>query len=94
MSDKLLPIGTIVKLKQPDTICMMIIGYYPIDEEAGQMYEYLTVLYPQGILSKESLFLMDLSEIKEVVFRGYADEESEVLCEIIPQALQEIALEE
>lgn len=94
MNDKLLAIGTIVKLKRLEAFRMMILGYYPIDEDTQQMYEYLAVIYPQGILNDESLFLIHSSDIEEIIFQGYSDEESELLREIIPATLQQIALEE
>lgn len=94
MNDKLLAIGTIVKLKRLEVVYMMILGYYPIDEDIQQMYEYLAVIYPQGILNDQSLFLIHSSDIEEIIFYGYSDEESELLREIIPETLQQIALEE
>lgn len=91
MDDTLLAIGTIVKLKNIDAVDMMILGYYPIDKDMNEMYEYLAVIYPQGILNENSFFLLNSTDIAEVVYQGYADEESKLLREMIPKALKAVA---
>ena len=56
MNDKLLPIGSVVLLKEAKKR-LMIIGYYPtiISEEGNTTtYDYSGCLFPEGIIDSES----------------------------------------
>lgn len=69
---KLLPVGTIVQMKKENSVLMMILGFYPQNQQ--QIYDYVAVIYPQGIVNDEAFFLINHDEIKKVVFMGYTDE--------------------
>jgi len=71
---KLLPIGSIVRLKS-GTKRLMVIGVMQTEEGTGDEYDYLGVIYPEGNLGEEGRFLFDHKNIDEVVFRGFEDEE-------------------
>lgn len=73
----LLPLGTIVKLKDHEVLDFMIIGYYPVKEDTRQLFEYSSLLYPQGFLNQGQIFMFNSEDIEGVAFKGYSDEESE-----------------
>lgn len=71
----LLPIGTVFKQKQETPLTFMIIGYCPINTQDDSMYDYLTVIYPQGVISENSVLMINHEEIGEVLYWGYLNSE-------------------
>ena len=74
----LLPVGSIVKIKEP-SMALMISGILREvrNEENGAslVYDYEGVLYPCGYLDENSTYLFSADDIAEVIHRGYEDEE-------------------
>lgn len=70
---KILPIGSIVKVKQESEFLIMISGYYPVTED-GELYDYFGVLYPSGILSEQSIIMLYEKDIEEILFEGFQDD--------------------
>lgn len=50
------------------------------------MYDYLGVPYPEGYVSPEYSYVFNHSDIVEVVFKGYTNEEEEKFQEVLRQA--------
>ncbi len=72
---ELLPIGTVVLLKDGEKR-LMISGIKQTDASGeGEEYDYLGVLYPEGHIGEEYQFLFNHDNIKKIVFRGYEDDE-------------------
>ena len=73
--EELLPIGSIVLLKDGEKR-LMICGVKQTNEGGkGKEFDYLGVLYPEGYIGDEFQYLFDHSDIDQVFFRGYEDEE-------------------
>ena len=73
----LLPIGSIVLLKNGEKR-LMIIGVKQSDVNAnGEEYDYLGVMYPEGHLGEGFQYLFNQEDIERIVFRGYEDAERE-----------------
>ena len=73
----LLPIGTIVLLKDGEKR-LMINGI--MQSEAGgdgKEYDYLGILYPEGHIGDQFQYLFNHEDIIEIVFRGFEDAERE-----------------
>lgn len=71
----LLPIGSIVLLKDGEKR-LMINGI--MQNDAGgtkQNYDYLGILYPEGHIGEEFQYLFNHEDIDKIIFRGYEDEE-------------------
>lgn len=71
----LLPIGSIVLLKEGEKR-LMINGI--MQNDAGgtrQSYDYLGILYPEGHIGEGFQYLFNHEDIDNIVFRGYEDEE-------------------
>ena len=71
-----LPIGSVVLLKG-GTKKIMIYGRKQMAAESGKMYDYVACFYPEGNVSDEFTFLFDHSQIAQVIFKGYVDDEDE-----------------
>ena len=72
----LLSLGTVVKLKESEALYFMVIGYYPVEQETEQLFEYSGLLYPQGFLNQGHIYMFNSQDIDSVVFQGYSDDES------------------
>lgn len=74
--NKLLPIGSIVLLKDSDKK-LMIVGRLQkqVGDEKEIEWDYSACLYPEGNLRPDSLFLFNSDVIEKVYFVGYEDEE-------------------
>lgn len=64
----LFPIGTIVTVKNANK-SMMIIGILP--ENEGKRYDYIAVLFPEGYLTSEQIYLFNQEDIEKVHYLGY-----------------------
>lgn len=76
----LLPIGSIVLLKDGEKR-LMINGIMQNDAGGtGKNYDYMGVLYPEGHIGEGFQYLFNHEDINEIIFRGYEDiERSEFL---------------
>ncbi len=73
--ESLLPIGSIVLLKDGEKK-LMVIGIMQTDAEKPETeYDYLGILYPEGYLGSEEMYLFNHVDIEHIYFRGYEDKE-------------------
>ena|SRR5699024_1988575 len=49
------------------------------------MYDYLGVFYPEGYIDQEHAYVFNHSDIIDIIFRGYEDEEEEEFQKILRQ---------
>ena len=76
MFEGLLPIGTVVLLKN-STKKIMIIGVLQkqIKEGAEVIWDYSACFYPEGYMGPDKTFLFNGDQIEKVFSIGYQDEE-------------------
>ena len=93
MLSGILPIGTVVLLKE-STKRVMIIGVLQkeLDEEDGKqvLWDYAAVFYPEGYMGPDKTFLFNTSQIEKVYAVGYQDEEQFAFKEKIDQVREDI----
>ena len=83
MLKELLPIGSVVLLKE-GTKKLMITGIKPVSEDnPNKIFDYIGVVYPEGYLSNEYNFLFNHKDINDVVFIGYSNPEREDFIELM-----------
>lgn len=88
MLDKLLPIGSVVLLKD-GTKKLMIIGIKPVSsDKPNKVYDYIGVLYPEGFLSNDYNFLFNNDDINDVVFTGYDNPERQSFIKTVAEAYE------
>ena len=80
--DGLLPVGSVVLLKD-STKKVMIIGWcqLAVDDE-DTIYDYSGCLFPEGYINANSTYLFDNSQIESVHHLGYEDGEQKELKEM------------
>ena len=72
---ELLPIGSIVLLKEGEKR-LMIAGILQSEADgSGKTYDYLGFLYPEGNIGDEYQYLFNHEDIDKVFFRGFEDDE-------------------
>ncbi len=72
---ELLPIGSIVLLKDGEKR-LMISGIMQTDTgETQKNYDYMGVLYPEGHIGEGFQYLFNHEDIDEIIFRGFEDAE-------------------
>lgn len=88
--DKLLALGTVVRvnLGKGNTASLMIAGYYPRSLETGEVYEYLTVMYPFGMTHQVAVQMIHADAILEVEAEGYMDETAEIFTKGLPEMIK------
>ncbi len=71
----ILPIGSVVLLKEA-TKKIMITGFASVSPDTGdKVYDYSGCVYPEGFVDYDEVFVFDHSQIAEVYFLGYRDQE-------------------
>ncbi len=89
MFKNLLPIGSVVLLKE-GTKKLMIIGIKPVSEDhPDTVFDYIGVIYPEGYLSNEYNFLFNHEDINDVIFVGYSNPERENFLNYLDQSYTE-----
>lgn len=69
-----LPIGSVVKLTNDQKY--LIFGIAQVDNSSPyNHYDYIGVEYPYGLLREENQHLFDHTDIKEICYTGYVDED-------------------
>lgn len=72
----LLPIGSVVLLKE-STKRVMIIGVCQKGaNNPDKLWDYAGVVFPEGYLSADKVFLFDTDQISQIYQIGYLDAES------------------
>ena len=72
---KLLPIGSVVLLKEGKKE-IMITGFFVVsEEEKDKVYDYSACLYPEGIITSNQNLLFNHDQISKILHVGYVIEE-------------------
>lgn len=77
-TNKYLPIGTVVLLKNAKKK-IMITGFAVKGKETGdKVYDYIGCLYPEGMVSSDKNLLFDHNQIDKIYYIGFVSEEEKV----------------
>ncbi len=90
MFERILPIGTVVRLKDA-TKRIMIIGYCKY--KAGdneKIYDYAGCLYPEGFMSVDTTVLFDHEQIDKIFALGFQNDERFLFEEKLIAAIDEV----
>ena len=74
MNKNLLPIGSVVLLKEANKR-IMIVGRAQKNAATGKLWDYSACYYPEGILDPNQLFMFNHDQIEAVFFIGFQDKE-------------------
>ena len=77
MADFLLPIGSVVSLNKGNKK-LMVIGVKQMESaNPERIYDYLGVVYPEGFVGENAVFLFDHKDILDIIYTGYKNSEYE-----------------
>ena len=79
-----LPIGSVVLLHN-GTKKIMIYGRKQLSQNDNQEYDYVACLFPEGNINENYTYLFNQENIREVVFRGYENEEEQAFQKLLNQ---------
>lgn len=81
----LVPIGTIVKLKEDAEFRKYMIIALVVKNDANEERDYIGVRYPAGLFSLDSCFFFNHQDIEEIVFKGMESTEHQQYLELLEQ---------
>ncbi len=93
MYKDLLPIGSVVLLKEAKTR-LMITGRIIASEKNDKIYDYSGCIYPLGITDNEGFYFFNRDDIERVYFIGFQDEEELAFREDILSQLGELKIKD
>ncbi len=89
-----LPIGSVVLLKD-STKKLMIIGFAQVSaSNPERVYDYVGCVFPEGFLGPDKTYLFDSHQIEKIFAVGYQDEEQMTFKTKIDAALNNIRKKE
>lgn len=87
MAARLMPIGSVIKLKEAEKR-LMIIGVFQRNGD-GEAYDYIGCPYPEGYIDSETMFLFNHQDIADVSYLGYDDIERQAFVKMLENAFEE-----
>lgn len=82
MEDKILPLGSVVYLKNSkDKVLVICRGAIYGEDDKEEYFDYLGCHYPSGLDKEQTIFFNEES-IDEILFEGYIDENEERLASL------------
>ncbi len=90
----LLPIGTVVTLKESDQEYMIVGMGQELEGKEGVVYDYTAVPWPQGYLEADKCVLFNRDKIDKTLFTGYETELQQKISEEITKAIDEYRTEQ
>ncbi|MCY8512681.1 DUF4176 domain-containing protein [Bacillus atrophaeus] len=87
--NKLLPIGSIVLLEGGSKKLMIYGRKQIVVSNNPKMFDYIGVFYPEGYIDQEYTFAFNHSDIENVIFEGYQDEEETEFQLVLDEAIMD-----
>ena len=90
MERRLLPVGTIVKVKDRNAI-YMIVGYlrFKGEKDNYKVYDYSAVLFPFGYMSEKEKLSFNHEDIEEIIHLQPTDEEVDKVLDSLSNVSEE-----
>lgn len=85
----LLPIGSVVMLKE-STKRVMIVGLVQKSASDGKIWDYTGVVFPEGFLAPDKMFLFNNDQIDSLYFIGFQDAEQMAFKEKADEIIQKL----
>lgn len=83
MNSELLPLGTVVKVKNVEKKAF-IVGFLGKDSAAPEKtYDYICYTYPEGFMNRDFTIMLNREDVESVCYNGYVTSESQELGEKI-----------
>ncbi len=84
----LLPVGSVVSLKNVDNLKVIVCGYCARKAgENGHLYDYTGCIYPVGVIQSDQMLMFNQPQITTIHHIGFLDEAGIKLMAQMEQAL-------
>ena len=93
MKKELLPIGSVVLLKDAKKRIMITGFYVKENENSDKIYDYVGVLYPEGVVQSNKNLVFNHSQIDKIYFRGFNDLEEQQFKDKLYKLIEKDVLE-
>ena len=93
MKKELLPIGSVVRLKDAKKRIMITGFYVKENENSDKIYDYVGVLYPEGVVQSDKNLVFNHSQIDKIYFRGFNDLEKQKFKDKLYKLIEKDVLE-
>lgn len=90
MNTKLLSIGSVVLLKDSVKRVMIVGVCQKTVGETEKIWDYTGVVYPEGYLSSDKMFMFNHEQIERIYALGYQDEEQMAFNKKVEALLEDI----
>lgn len=87
LENDFLPVGSIVSLRF-NRNKFMIMGYGTIDGETKEVYDYVAVQYPVGLISLDNVVMVNRPFVKKIYHTGYVSEEYNNFSKAVKEAME------
>ena len=87
MVDYLLPVGSIVRLKESEKYVMIYGVLQKTSLNPDKFIDYVAVPYPEGYFDERYQYIFNHDDIEEVIFRGYEDDSRELFIKLLDYQL-------
>ena len=88
--NELFPVGSVVLLKDAEKE-LMIIGILQVNE--SEKYDYMAVLYPEGYINQEYVYLFNHEDVAELKYIGYMSSEYQIFRSQLISAVESETME-
>ncbi len=93
MYDELLPIGSVVLLKEAK-LKLVIVGRILTNDDMKEIFDYAGVIYPLGITGDDELYFFNRDAIDRLYFIGFQDGEELEFKEEVLSKLGELTIKD
>ena len=77
MKKEYLPIGSVVLLKNAKKRVMVTGFYVKKKKKSDKVYDYVGVMYPEGVIQSDKNLVFNNDQIEKVYFSGFSDIEEQ-----------------
>ncbi len=93
MYEDLLPLGSVVLLKEAKTK-LMVTGRILASDKNDRIYDYSGCIYPLGMTDNEGFYFFNRDDIERIYFIGFQDEEELTYKEEVLSQLGELEIKD
>lgn len=91
MVERILPLGSVVCLKNGDGTELMIVARASVvlEQDREIYYDYGAVVIPQGMVTPEQVFFFNRENVETVIFRGFENKAEKKFAEYYDEMLSQ-----
>lgn len=91
MSNKILPLGSVVTLRNGDGTELLIVSRASVvrDNDVEVYYDYGGVLIPQGMVTPDTVYFFNRENVQDILFKGFENDSERAFCEFYDEMISQ-----